>query len=360
MTVTESSFGAGPAGEDIKRYTVANSRGYSFGCTDFGATLISFVAPDRDGRSAEITLGYDELERYVAGHPYFGSTIGRVANRIGGASFVMEGRRYTLDANESANTLHSGTRGFHALVWSGQRFQNDSAAGVLFSLLSPDGDQGFPGSLQVTVSMTLTESNELIFEYRAESDAATPVNLTNHAYWNLAGAPDLADAGYADEESIGPGGAIGRHLVAIPGDLRIELDSASIPTGEIVPVAGTPYDFLKAKPVGRDIDHVPGGYDLSYVLGPADGAIRTAAVVTEPDSGRRMEISTTCPAVQFYSGNSLPGSAARGGLVHRKHAALCLETQFHPDAVNHPNFPSIILRPGEVFEQRTIHQFSIV
>jgi aldose 1-epimerase len=367
MTVTETVFGTGPAGEDIRRYEVANSHGYSMACMDFGATLISFQAPDRSGVATEITLGYDDLSTYLAGHPYFGSTIGRVANRIGGASFELDGRTYALEANEAPNTLHSGTGGFHTRVWRGQTFQSETAAGVLFSYLSSDGEQGFPGNLDVTVSMSLTEQNELILEYRAETDVPTPVNLTNHTYWNLAGAPDLvaADSGRAATAGHGvraaggqEGGAIGAHVLTIPGETRIVVDDASIPTGELRAVADTPYDFLRPKPIGRDIAGVSPGYDSPYVLGEADGKERVAAIVSEPESGRRMEIVTTCPAVQFYSGCFLSGRAARGGKQYRLSDAFCLETQFHPDAVNHPNFPSIILRPGTVYQHRTIHRFS--
>jgi aldose 1-epimerase len=356
MTVTRSVFGSGPGGETIHCYAIANENGYAMSCMELGATLISFIAPDLSGEPVEITLGYDSLAPYLEGHPFFGSTIGRVANRIGKATFTLDEQLYTLTPNEGANLLHSGSDGFHVRLWSSEPFQSTSQAGVLFSLRSPDGDQGFPGALDVTVSMSLTESNELLFEYRAEAEEPTPVNLTNHAYWNLAGAPDCRNA---PERTDRAGGDIGNHLLMIPSHEYAELDEENIPTGSILPVAGTAFDFRTPKPIGADIELLPNGYDLSYGLEPTDGVMRQAAVVEEDTTGRRMEIATTSPAIQFYTGNYLDGTPARGGHTHHRYSAFCLETQFHPDTVNHPDFPSIIVKPGHPFEHRTIHRFSV-
>ena len=373
MTVTKSSFGTLPDGPywtdgaDVEVYTVANDNGYALRCMTLGATLISVTAPDRSGKSGEITLGYDSLDRYVGGHPFFGSSVGRVCNRIGGARFVLDGREFTLPANVAPNTLHGGPGGFHVRVWEAEAFERNDQAGVVFHRVSPDGEEGFPGALDVTVTISLTGANEIVLEYQAETDASTPINLTNHAYWNLAGAPDLARAAGADAPggageggAAGAGGAIGDHVLSINGSRYLDVDEASIPTGEVLPVAGTPLDFTRPESIGREIESWPGGFDNCYVLEEAEGgAMRRAAVVEEPSSGRRMEVHTTSPAMQFYSGNKLSGQAARGGESFRKHDAFCLETQLYVDAVNHPDFPSVILRPGEVFEHRTLHRFSV-
>jgi len=355
LTITHDRFGATSDGADVVVYTIGNSAGYEIRCMSYGATLISVKAPGRDGSVQEITLGYDRLEDYLAGHPFFGSSVGRVCNRIGGARYSFDGREVVLPANEGAHLLHGGAGGFHARLWQADPFQTDGRAGVVFRRTSPDGEEGFPGNLAVSITISLTEKNEIQFEYRAETDQPTPVNLTNHAYWNLAGAPDLAARGGAVS-----GGAIAGHRLTILAAELLEVDDASIPTGRVVPVAGTPYDFTEPKAVGAEIDSAPGGYDLCWVLSDAadNDQVALAAVVEEPVSGRRMEVLTTLPAVQFYSGNKLPGTRSRGDAPFQAHDALCLETQFHPDAVNHREFPSIILEPGQVFAHRTVHRFS--
>ena len=344
MTITENIFGIASDGSEIRRFSVANSNGYTLACAEYGATLISFRAPDRAGDVAEITLGYDELAPYLAGHPFFGSTIGRVANRIGGASFDLHGTTWKLEANEPPNTLHSGTRGFHAVVWSGQPFQNAISAGVLFSRRSPHGEQGFPGTLDVAVSISLTEQNELIFEYRAETDRPTPVNLTNHAYWNLAGAA---------------AGEVYDHLLTLHCSRYLAVDEELIPTGEILSVEGTALDFRRAKPLGRDIGQTAIGYDHCLLIDRPEGALAPAARLYDPSTGRGMEISTTMPAIQLYTGNYLDGIPGAGGAVFRRHEAVCLETELYPDAVNHPGFPTAILRPGEVYHHVTRQRFFV-
>ncbi|MFP4551453.1 MAG: aldose epimerase family protein [Spirochaetales bacterium] len=358
MKVSSSEFGR-IDGSPVTRFTVSNVAGYSITCMDYGATLIDVKAPDRDGRVETITLGYDDFEPYAAGHPFFGSTVGRVANRIGGARFSLNGATITVDQNEGANTLHGGAGGFHTKMWSAAPFERDTLAGVFFHLESPAGDQGFPGNVGVTVSICLTEENEIVFEYRAESDEPTPLNLTNHSYWNLLGAPDLVRA--AGSAKLAPpekGGAIADHELVIYGSHYIYVDDASIPTGEIPEVRGTGYDFTGKCTIGERIEQV-GGYDLSYVLQNAEHELRRAASAYHPESGRSMEVLTTCPAVQFYTGEKLSGVPGRGGQRLEKRDAFCLETQYHPDAVNHEHFPSIIIEPEEVYQEKTIHRFSV-
>ena len=359
MTISRARFGETREGLEVSVFTIENATGYCLRCMDYGATVIGFRAPDRDGHVREITLGYDDFDRYLAGHPFFGSTVGRVANRIGGARFELDGTTYRLEPSEGPHLLHSGPDGFHARRWDAESFSRSDQAGVLFSLVSPDGDQGFPGEVAVSVSISLTEANELLFEYYAETDRPTPLNLTNHAYWNLAGAADRRRHAGEGTPALEVGGAIGGHELTIYGGEYLELDEASIPTGRILQAAGTPYDFTSPKLIREDIGDA-GGYDLCYVLEPATGEgdpMRRAAMLREPLSGRTMDVRTTCPAVQFYSGNKLPEQTDQYEYPFRKLDALCLETQYHPDAVNHPSFPSIIVGPDETYRHKTVHRF---
>lgn len=359
MTIDKTIFGTLPDGRDVASFTVTNANGYRMRCMEYGATLTGFSAPDREGRVLELTLRYDDLEHYLAGHPFFGSTVGRVANRIGGASFELDGTQIRLEPNEGPHMLHSGPDGFHAKLWSGSPIERPGQAGVLFQLVSPAGDQGFPGQVVVTVAISLTERNELLLEYHAETDAPTPLNLTNHAYWNLAGAADQRR--HRGEPVPAPeprGGAIGEHELTLHADGLLDVDAASIPAGRILPVAGTPFDFTSPKPIGADLSKA-GEYDHCYVLRESGPELRPAAFVRDPSSGRTMEIHTTSPGIQFYSGNKLSKATDEYGLPFAKHDALCLETQFHPDAPNHSDFPDIILRPGETFQHKTVHRFGV-
>lgn len=362
MKVSRATFGRMPDGSDVTVFTIENGNGYRLRCMDYGATLIGFRAPNREGRADELTLSYDDFERYLAGHPFFGSTVGRVANRIGNARFELKGKTFELEPSEGGHLLHSGADGFHARLWKAEAFERGAQAGVLFSLVSPDGDQGFPGRLDVSVFMSLTMENELLFEYHAESDAPTPVNLTNHAYWNLAGAADRRRHAGEAIPAVEAGGAIGGHELTIFGKEYLELDRDSIPTGRILRVGGTPHDFTSPKLIRQDIAAAD-GYDLCYVLDPGQAEdkqpLRRAAMVREPSSGRTMEVVTTSPALQFYTGNKLPQQADGYDEPFRRYDAFCLETQYHPDAVNHSNFPSIILNPGEVFQHSTVHRFAV-
>lgn len=359
MKLTQKPFGSLADGREVILFTIANDHGYALQTMNYGATITGLLAPDRNGHVANVTLGYDSFERYRAGHPFFGSTVGRVCNRIGGARFTLDDQEYLLPANEGANILHGGKGGFHVRLWTAQPFEREGQAGVIYHLVSPDGDQGFPGEVAATVSHSLTDENEILMEYSAESSAATPLDLTNHAYWNLAGAPDRAtDPAQARRTRSGAGGAIGDHVLEIHGSEYLELDPESIPTGKLISVEGTAWDFRSAKPVGQDVG-TAGGYDHCYVLHSGPGEFGLAAAVTDPASGRTMSVHTTSPAVQFYTGNKLPKTTDGAGNPFYKHDALCLETQFYPNAVNRPGFPAIILRPGESWSHRTVHRFGI-
>jgi aldose 1-epimerase len=306
--------------------------------------------PDRSGKPGNIVLGFDRLEPYLAGVPYFGSTIGRVGNRIAKGTFRLNGKTYKLATNNGPNHLHGGLKGFDKVVWKAEV----AAAGatVRFSYHSPDGEEGYPGNLDVAVAYTLTDANELHLDYTATTDKATPVNLTNHSYFNLAGE--------------GSGGILD-HVLAIYADQLTPVDDTLIPTGKLAAVKGTVFDFTTPTAIGARIAKVPiappVGYDHNYVLRPrgnmAGSGLTLAARVTEPTSGRVMEVRTTEPGIQFYSGNFLDGTIKnRKGVPYEKHAAFCLETQHYPDSVNHPNFPSTILEPGRTYRTTTVYAFS--
>lgn len=343
MNLTQEPFGISKDGKKVEKFTLSNSKGMTATVMTLGGILVSFKMPDRGGVVQEITLGFDTLEEYLAGHPYFGAIIGRFANRIAQGRFHLDGVTYTLVPNEkSTNHLHGGNMGFDKVVWQAEVFQDGASAGVKLSYLSPDGEEGYPGTLKVAVAYRLSEDNELKVEYWAETDKATPVNLTNHTYWNLAGA--------------GSGSILGHELL-LNCPKYLPVDDNLIPTGEIRPVQGTPMDFTSSKPIGLHMDQVPGGYDHCFVMDPLVRGLKPIARLHEPGSGRTMEISTTKPAVQFYTGNFLDKIRGAGGTLFDKHGALCLETEFFPDAVNQSAFPSAILRPGETYHHVTVHRF---
>lgn len=345
MAPNQELFGTTKDGKTVEKFTLGNSKGITAAVMNLGGILISFKMPDRTGAVREITLGFDTLDEYLAGHPYFGAIIGRFANRIARGRFQLDGVEYTLARNEkNINHLHGGIMGFDKVVWQTEAFQDSALAGVRFSYLSPDGEEGYPGNLNLNVTYSLNEENELRFEYWAETDKATPVNLTNHAYWNLAGAGS---------------GSILDHELLLNCSKYLPVDEAFIPTGEIRTVRGTPMDFTTPKPIGIDMDKVPGGYDHCFVGDPSDQELTLIARLYEPKSGRGMRISTTKPGVQFYAGNLLDSIRGAGGALFDKHGALCLETEFFPDAVNQPGFPSAILRPGKTYHHTTVHSFFI-
>lgn len=346
MDIQKQSFGRLPDGSEVEVYTLTNSHGLKAGIMTFGATLVSLEVPDRSGKLTDIVLGHDSLKGYLdpAQNPYFGSIVGRYGNRIAKGRFSLDGAEYRLAANNGENHLHGGIKGFDKAVWNAEPVREEGAVGLRLSYLSQDGEEGYPGNLSTTVTYWLTEANELRISYEAETDKPTPVNLTHHSYFNLAGQ--------------GQGDILGHELTLNAGHFT-PVDDGLIPTGEIRPVAGTPWDFTRPKAIGAEIAAVPGGYDHNFVLRDGEGALKLAAHVFEPSSGRVMEIYTTEPGIQFYTGNFLDGTiSGKSGRVYEKHYGFCLETQHFPDSPNKPIFPSTILRPGEKYTSLTVHKFS--
>lgn len=343
MSIQQSAFGTTRDGKNVELFTLTNANGLVARIMTYGALLTELHVPDKQGRLANIVLGFDNLPQYEAGHPYFGATVGRVANRIAGACFALNGSEYNLAANNGPNSLHGGLKGFDKMVWAAKPVNSPTGPAVQFSYLSPDGEEGYPGNLSVTVTYLLSDANELRIDYQATTDQPTPVNLTNHSYFNLAGA--------------GNGDILG-HVLALNADHYTPVNAQLIPTGQIAPVAGTPLDFTQPTAIGQRIGQVPGGYDHNFVLSkPVSSALTLAAMVREPGSGRVMEVHTTQPGVQLYTGNFLDGSIRGIGGVYPKHFGFCLETQHYPDSVHHANFPSIILEPGRVYLHTTVHRF---
>ncbi len=340
--VRKSSFGKLPDGTAVDLYTLENANGVVAKVTNYGTIVSELHVPDRDGKSGDVVLGFDNLEQYLKGHPCFGCTVGRVANRIAKGRFTLDGKTYTLAVNNGPNHLHGGLEGFDKKVWQAEP---QSGAAVKFTYTSPDGEEGYPGTLAAAVTMTLTDANELRLDYCATTDKPTPVNLTNHSYFNLAGHGDAL-----------------RHELMIAADYYTPSDSASIPTGEIKSVKGTPMDFTRPQAIGSrfaQLHNVPVGYDNNYVLDGGGKGLSLAARAYDPESGRVLEVYTTEPGVQLYTANFLDGSlTGKGGVVYQQHAAFCLETQHFPDSVNKPGFPSVILRPGQTYRQTTVFKFS--
>ncbi len=341
-------------GEEVFLYTLKNSQGMLARITNYGTIITELHVPGRNGETADVVLGFDRLEDYVSGHPYFGCTVGRVANRIGEGRFRLDGKEYTLARNNGPSHLHGGEVGFDKKVWQVST-QEESPESVSLTLeyTSPDGEEGYPGELIASVTYTLTGASELKVEMVARSDAPTIVNLANHSYWNL--------AGHNAADSLG-------HQLSLRAESYTPTDPFRIPTGEIALVEGTPLDFTLPKTLGQDIgklpgltDGDPGGYDHNYVLLGQPGQLRLAARVVEPTSGRSMGVHTTAPGVQLYSGNFLDGSlTGKGEAVYKKHAGFCLETQAYPDAINKEgrlDWPSVILRPGDIYRHEVVFSF---
>ncbi len=341
-SVQKSSFGTMLDGTPVELYTLTNAHGLIAKITTYGTIITELHVPDRQGRLGDVVLGFDNLAQYLKGHPHFGCTTGRVANRIARGQFALEGKTYTLAINNGPNHLHGGVKGFDKQVW---KAEPGNGAAVRFDYTSPDGEEGYPGSLEVSVLISLTDANELRIDYTATTDKATPVNLTNHSYFNLAGGGDVLD-----------------HQLMIAADHYTATDDTLIPTGEIKSVRGTPLDFTNPKPIGSRFSQLttePKGYDHNYVLNSGGKGLALSARVYEPRSGRIMEVHTTEPGVQLYTANWLDGSlTGKRGMVYRRHGGVCLETQHFPDSVNQPSFPSVILRPSEVYRQSTVHRFS--
>ncbi|MFI5124108.1 MAG: aldose epimerase family protein [Chitinophagales bacterium] len=333
----------GTIGQDsVYAYTLQNAKGMKAVVSNYGGTLLELWTPDRSGVTGDVVLGYGTLEGYLQkNNPYFGALVGRYANRIANAKFTIDGKQYTLAPNDHGNTLHGGLKGFDKMIWSVDQVNDSSLA---LSYTSPDGEEGFPGSLSVKVIYTVTGDDGLKIDYTAQSDKKTPVNLTNHSYFNL---------------SAGKDSTILQEELTLHASKYTPVNAGLIPTGQLAPVEKTPMDFLKAKQVGKDIDQVKGGYDHNFVIDRADSGIALAASVYDEGSGRFMEVWTTQPGVQFYTGNFLDGSlTGRDGKRVPQHGALCLETQHFPDSPNQPSFPTSILEPGQTYHQTTIYKFS--
>jgi aldose 1-epimerase len=342
--VETSVYGKLDDGTLIQAYTLRNASGASAKIITYGATLAELWVPDRTGKEGDVVLGFDSLQGYLSDHPHFGGIIGRFANRIAKGKFTLDGKEYSLALNNGPNTLHGGKIGFDRKVWTGEALKQLRGAAVRLSYTSPDGEEHFPGALSVTVIYTLTDDNSLKIDYTAKTSKPTPVNLTNHSYFNLSGGGNALD-----------------YKIYIDADRYTPVDATLIPTGELAAVKNTPYDFTQPASIGARIGEIKdvGGYDVNYVLNGKSGTLREAAKVEDPASGREMQVWTTEPGVQFYNAIGLDGSiTGKRGTAYPKFGAVCLETQHFPDSVNQKNFPNVILRPGQVLHTQTIYKFT--
>jgi aldose 1-epimerase len=348
--VEKATFGKTATGETVDLFTLTNSHGLKAKVITYGGILTELHVPDKNGKLDDVVLGFDDLKGYLGEHPYFGAIIGRYANRIAKAKFTLDGKEYHLAANNGPNSLHGGKKGFDKVVWKAN-VPDPSQPAVELRYVSPDGEEGYPGELKIKVTYTLTPDNALSIQYEATTNKATPVNLSNHSYFNLLGARS--------------GATILDHEVQIAADRYTPVDATLIPTGELKPVAGTPFDFTKPHTIGERIKQTGGnpvGYDHNFVLTKTiDGKpVSWAVRVVEKKTGRVMEMSTTEPGVQFYTSNFMDGKLkGKGGVAYPQYGAFCLEAQHFPDSVNQPKFPSVILRPGETYRQTTAYRFSV-
>jgi len=351
MDVTKSDFGKTAAGEQIDLYTLTNANGLECRIITWGGTCVSLKVPDRNGKLDDILLGHDTLDGYLSHDtsPYFGALIGRYGNRIGQGKFSIDGTEYTLATNNNTNHLHGGDIGFDQKIWAAEPLKNDKEVSLRLTYTSPDGEEGYPGTLNAIVTYSLTHDNKLRIDYQATTDKATVCNLTNHSYYNLTGAARN----------------ILEHELTLNANNTTPVDEGLIPTGEQAPVAGTPFDFTTPKTIGQDIDandiqigYGP-GYDHNWVLNKEGIELSLAAEVYESTTGRVMTIHTTEPAIQFYTGNFLDGITGKGGKVYTRRYGLCLETQHSPDSPNKPEWPTTVLRPGQTYKSTTVHTFSV-
>jgi aldose 1-epimerase len=341
--VTKVAWGEAD-GKQVDLYTLTNKTGAQVKITNYGGTVTSWITPDKAGNKSSIVLGFDSLSGYLAKPPYFGAIIGRYGNRIGNATFKIDTATYKLAANNGKNHLHGGNKGYDKVIWNAAPAA-DSSASLTLSYLSKDGEEGYPGNLKITVTYTLTDDNELLIDYTAETDKATPVNLTNHSYFNLTG--DVTNT-------------ILNHSLQVNADKYTPVDAGLIPTGELKAVTGGPFDFLLPHKIGERIAAVEGGYDHNFVLVRKTNDLELAATVSDSVSGKKLEVYTTEPGLQFYTGNFLDGTIKTSdGKAIQKHAAFCLETQHFPDSPNKPAFPSAILRPGQKYHTVTKYKVSV-
>lgn len=344
MNISSEVWGSTRDGRDVHLFTLTNDQGNTVQLIDWGATIVSVNVPDRDGQRANVNLGFSNLDGYLQRHPFFGSTVGRFCNRIALGKFSLDGREYTLATNNMGNHLHGGSVGFDAQLWDSELIQLDNRVGVRFKLISPDGQEGYPGKLEVIAEYTWNNENELVYVFTATTDQPTVVNLTNHAYWNLGGAGS---------------GKIVDHVLELEADQYLAVDDTLIPTGKMLEVDDTPLDFRTPHPIGDAIDQLPAtkGYDHCFVVRGKKGTLRAAARVADPKSGRVMDVWTTQPGVQLYTGNHLGGNESSGGFGG--HEGFCLETQHYPDSPNKPDFPSTRLNPDQTLSETTLHRFSV-
>jgi aldose 1-epimerase len=350
MTIRENQIGMLDDGRSVAVFTLENARGLRARIMTYGGTLLSLEVPDRAGTLGDIVLGFDDLAGYLGGRGYLGALVGRYANRVAGARFVLDGTEHRLTANEGPNHLHGGLAGFDKALWNATPRATSAGPALELDHLSIDGEEGYPGNLSVRVVYTLTHDGALQIDYAATTDRDTVINLTNHAYWNLAGHG---------------AGTILDHRIVLDADRFAAVSTGQLPTGDLRPVAGTPFDFRTATPIGARIDRgdaqlqIGGGYDHSFAIEGTPGSLRRAARVLEPTTGRVLEVLTTEPAIQLYSGNFLDGARGKAGAVYDRRTGFCLETQHHPDSPNQPAFPTTALRVGARYHTTTIYRFSV-
>jgi len=347
-TVTKAPFGTAD-GQSVDLYTLRNVHGVEAKITNYGGILVSLKVPDRNGKFDDVVLGFNDLDSYLKGHPYFGALIGRYGNRIAKGRFTLNGVEYKLAVNNGENTLHGGIKGFDKVVWTGKEMKTPAGPAVVLTYLSKDGEEGYPGNLKVRVVYTLTNNNEIKIDYSATSDKDTVINLTEHSYFNLAGEGN---------------GDILSHIVTINGNRFLPTDAGSIPTGELRNVKGTPFDFLTAHAIGERINQdeeqlkLGNGYDHTWIINGRAGTLRLAATAYEATSGRTMQVWTTEPGVQFYTGNFLDGTlTGKSGKIYQRRFGFCFETQHYPDSPNHPAFPTTTLKKGATYRSTTIYRF---
>lgn len=342
MNIEKELFGTLPGGKEVHRYTLKNDKGMEVDIINYGAIITAIRVPDKKHEPGDVVLGFDTLEEYLGDHPYFGAVAGRVCNRIGNARFELDGKIFSLTANEGVNQLHGGKKGFDKQLWTGSMAKTPDQVSLILGYESQDGEEGYPGNLLVEIEYSLNDDNELGIRFRAKSDKPTHVNLTNHSYFNLNNSK----------------GNVYDYELFIDSDEVCELNEESIATGKLLPVEGTAYDFSLSTSIGDRIGEIGMGYDINYVLDNPSRELTRVAAMHDPASGRTMEVLTTLPGVQLYTSNYIDRIKGKGGLIYEKHCAVCLETQYYPNSANQISFPSTVLRPGETFDEVTIYRFS--